>query len=709
VTTAATSSPARRPRRRLTKAERQRREAMTRSFSASPDLERDLVEKLVWLLQEHPADLAGAIAAVDADWFTVPDLRTVFDAMTGAVEAGDVRVATVNANIAKLDATDGVTGRSAAKAVLVDSLAALAGMRYPAERIRRDIELAAEPVAEAHRQRVELGKALDVIRDAGLPLVGPATAAPRALAMPAKRGLPVIELRPGTRADVTDQAEQLLAGEYFARGDRLVRVSTGIGGPMIEAATKESVADSLERLAAFAEVFEVAGGHAKTMCTDCPSWLSAVLVGKQRWPSMRQLRGIAHGPFVRPDGTIGGTKPGYDIATGLLVMTDHDWSGLVDTPTADDVWRAKNDLLDVIKDFPFEADHADVGRAVWLAAVLTVIGRPAFRGPSPMFVFDATTPGSGKTLLARLVSIIAHGCEPSLAGMPEAKAELGKTMTAILQRGATLHIFDNVSGTIGNSVLDQLLTSWTYQDRRLGTNETIEAENRLTLIATANNARIGADTARRSLTLRLQPLVDNPEDLVFERNAADHARENRPRLLAAAVTILRWGFMQAEAGRLPVKPFGSFEGWSDAIRLAVLHAGLPDPLESQKLVRRMDDGSQLRAAFLDAWEGWRPGFVGTARKMISQLFALDDARQFVDDTDGAEKMRAVVMDLTNCAKAAAGSEEAKKLGVVLREMRGRIYNGRSIETDRRSEAGMEWHLLTSRRPGDEWNTVDFGS
>jgi hypothetical protein len=350
------------------------------------------------------------------------------------------------------------------------------------------------------------------------------------------------------------------------------------------------------------------------------------------------------------------------------------------------------DLCELLKDFPFEEGTEEVGRAVWVAGLLTLVARPAFEGPSPLFLFDATTAGSGKTLLARLLGLIATGHEPPLAGMPPSSVELKKAITAALLQGDAMHVFDNCTATIGNDVLDMLLTSTNYQDRRLGTNETIVAEARMALVATSNNAAIGADTARRTLTLRLRPTVDHPEEREFDRDLAAFAVANRPKLLGAALTILRWHFMQGAAGRPKARPFGSFTGWSDVVRLAVMRAGMADPLESQVMVRRIDDGTRLRGSLLEAWAAWRPGFRGTARKLVAELFDIDRAKEFVDASDEAERMRAIVMDLTECTGRRPGSNETRKMGYLIRGMRGRVFGGWSVDNCNDGREGTEWAL-----------------
>src|SRR5262249_50093017 len=134
------------------------------------------------------------------------------------------------------------------------------------------------------------------------------------------------------------------------------------------------------------------------------------------WPDIRLLDAIVEAPMMRLDGTIL-DKPGYDPATALLYLPNCKYPPIPEHPTRDDARRAAALLLALVTDFPFAAmadseGRADGGaahRAAWLAAVLTVLVRFAIDGPVPLFVLDATTPGSGKTLLAELVALIAFG------------------------------------------------------------------------------------------------------------------------------------------------------------------------------------------------------------------------------------------------------------------------------------------------------------
>jgi hypothetical protein len=675
---------------RLTARER-RMVAREVNLTADPEAEQAALSCLVCAFRDYPDVVGRMLEQLPRQLFTVDGAGELLVAAGLAAGSDRLNVEGLAGSLRIVHEDDKTIHETAPATALLVAGAEYVGVNNASRSaLEAHFVWATGKIQKAFENRQRAERLVAEAKELNVPLALTASARPPAPKLP--RGLPVIRVEAANRAEVTDRAEAELAREFFVRDGRLVVIGDGLLGPTICVATKERVADRLERLCSFVDVFTGDNGEPCQVQTPCPGWLPPVMVGKQAWPAMRQLRGIARGPFMRPDGTIGGTRQGYDEATQLMVVTADNWTEFDTDPTGEDVRQAVADLCELLKDFPFEDGTEEVGRAVWVAALLTLVARPAFEGPSPLFLFDATTAGSGKTLLARLLGLIATGHEPALAGMPPSSVELKKAITAALLQGDVIHVFDNCTTTIGNDVLDMLLTSTNYQDRRLGTNETIVAEARMALVATSNNAAIGADTARRTLTLRLRPKVDHPEEREFDRDLAAFAVANRPKLLGAALTILRWHFMQGAVGRPKARPFGSFTGWSDVVRLAVIRAGMADPLESQAMVRRIDDGTRLRGSLLEAWAAWRPGFRGTARKLVADLFDIDRDAEFVDQSDEAERMRSLVMDLTNCTGRRPASNEVRKLGYVIRGMRGRVFGGWSVDSCRDGKEGNEWAL-----------------
>ena len=106
--------------------------------------------------------------------------------------------------------------------------------------------------------------------------------------------------------------------------------------------------------------------------------------------------------------------------------------------------------------------------------------------------------------------------------------------------------------------LCQVLTQRTVRARILGRSEAPELPANVMVTATGNNLALLADMTRRFLLCRLDPQCERPELRQFERDAIAFSTERRPRLVAAALTVLR---AYHAAGRPEQeRAFGGYEG-----------------------------------------------------------------------------------------------------------------------------------------------------
>ena len=218
-------------------------------------------------------------------------------------------------------------------------------------------------------------------------------------------------------------------------------------------------------------------------------------------------------------------------------------------------------------DFPFaKPEH----RAAWLAFVLTPLARHAFSGPSPLFLIDANTRGSGKSLLADVGGILATGTTLARMSNPRDDEECRKRITALALAGDSMVLIDNIIGNLGCASLDAALTSPdSWKDRILGKSEMVELPLSLTWTATGNNVMLEADTSRRTLQIRLDSPEENPElRSGFQiPHLVAHVKQQRAALVAAGLTILS-AYHTAGRPRMNLPPWGSFDAWSALIREA---------------------------------------------------------------------------------------------------------------------------------------------
>lgn len=89
--------------------------------------------------------------------------------------------------------------------------------------------------------------------------------------------------------------------------------------------------------------------------------------------------------------------PGYDEDTGLFFASGHtNFPTIPQYPGYDDAIAARDKLLKLISEFPFEKEE---DKSVAISAILTGIVRKTLR-TAPLHGFTATKMASGKSLLA---------------------------------------------------------------------------------------------------------------------------------------------------------------------------------------------------------------------------------------------------------------------------------------------------------------------
>jgi hypothetical protein len=230
-------------------------------------------------------------------------------------------------------------------------------------------------------------------------------------------------------------------------------------------------------------------------------------------------------------------------------------------PTESEVVESLQFLeTDLFSGFPFDsiADYANA-----LATLLEQFIKFQIYGCRPMRAFEAATPGTGKTLLARAICLISFGREVSMIAVPEDKKEWPKLITSLLMEMPEAIFFDNVK-YLHSMDLEAALTALYWKQRILGENTTIECVNRALWIATGNNIVYGGDLPRRIVPIRI---VANQED-PSKRPETDfkHAdllgwvNTNRSLLVHSCLTIIQYWINQGKP--LSKYRLGSFESWS---------------------------------------------------------------------------------------------------------------------------------------------------
>ncbi len=331
-----------------------------------------------------------------------------------------------------------------------------------------------------------------------------------------------------------------------------------------------------------------------------PEWAVDGIVSRESWPALRPIAAVSETPVLRPDGTILST-PGYDDLTGILYEPNADYEPIPDHPTAQELARAVADIREAICDFQFEKPAHETG---FFASVLTPLVKAAFDLRSPLFLFDASTPGVGKGLLSLTSGVIATGRLPSAISFPGQEDEREKRFTSCLMQGDRIIRFDNVEGFLGGKALCMLISEPIYTGRILGISKNWTGPADATLFATANNCQLGRDMDRRVCHIRLQTDDERPElRKGFKHpNLLSHVRKNQPRLTRAALIILR-AYFAAGRPKQEFEPWGTFEVWADIVVGALRFAGLPDPGTAREELRLSANGET--DSYRDLVCGWQ--------------------------------------------------------------------------------------------------------
>jgi hypothetical protein len=306
------------------------------------------------------------------------------------------------------------------------------------------------------------------------------------------------------------------------------------------------------------------------------------------------LQGVIQSPTLRSDGTIL-QEPGYDPASALLYDAGNViFPPVSEAPTKADAEKAIALITEPFRDFCFASD-AD--RSVMIAAVLTALVRPMFPS-APLFAIDAPTAGTGKSLLAETVGIIATGHKPAMLSQGFNGEEDQKRLSSVLMAGDQIIVIDNCDRPIQGEFLCTMLTQERVRPRILGKSEMRTLPTRCLVMATGNNLTLSGDVTRRALICRMDAGMERPDRRQFGFDPRVEARTMRPRLVAAGLTILR-AYIAADRPQAMDK-IGSFEDWN-LVREAIVWLGYDDPADTRERVLADDPAKAVLLDLLRLW------------------------------------------------------------------------------------------------------------
>ena len=423
-----------------------------------------------------------------------------------------------------------------------------------------------------------------------------------------------VQVGKGLRVASTDAVLQVMRdrGELFDFGEGAVAyVATGRARPV----TQDWLTDHMGRVCEFYTVKTRKGADGGEelveVADDAPLPVARAILAKHGERRFKKLVAVVTAPTLRADGSVLDV-PGHDAESGLLYYSDDPNPPKVPaSPTPAEALAALRFLWKPFAKFPLVDD---VARGVVLHGMLTAAVRAALP-TAPGIALDAPAAGTGKTLLARCIGILATGAEPAVLPPADDDAETRKRLFAALREGARVLLWDNVREPLGCAALDSFLTAGTFQDRILGSSETASLPNRAQFIATGNNLRLTGDTCRRIFLARLDAQSEKPYARDFDFCPAQRIEVERTRYVVAALTIIR-AYIAAGRPKSGSGRTASFELWDDLVRQPICwlktlvdgldDASLPaldDPLKAAQQAFDQDPETTKHTAFLHAWHG----------------------------------------------------------------------------------------------------------
>ena len=241
--------------------------------------------------------------------------------------------------------------------------------------------------------------------------------------------------------------------------------------------------------------------------------------------------------------------------------------------------------------------------SAFLVGLLTAVCRPSlWLAPAMLVTAPAVSgAGTGKGLLVRAICTIAFGIRPRAFTTGSERQELDKRLAAELIEAQPALFLDNANGiALRSDTLASVLTERPARVRLLGQTRMVPMNSTAFVAVTGNGLTVTEDLARRFIPCELDARCEDPEVRPFPAGFLEQIERRRAELLAAALTIWRWGRQKA-TGLARGKPLGSFESWTEWCRDPFVALGCRDPVERIELLKANDPRRRRIADLFRTW------------------------------------------------------------------------------------------------------------
>jgi hypothetical protein len=427
---------------------------------------------------------------------------------------------------------------------------------------------------------------------------------------------PQLVIQAGNLPTTAMELRDLLAasGRLFDRGVPVRVIQTADGSsPAAAPLTRNNVVMEAHRLCQ-----PIKAKDDEVVAVTLPDRLAQMYLDMTGEWGLPPLVGVSTAPVLSGDGGVR-EADGYDAATGLW-CSGVPKLDLPAQPSRAEAEAALRLLREAFRTFPF-ADAArhpdpvfgvevvDVAKApgmdesVFLVGLLTAVCRSSlWLAPGLLVTAPAVSgAGSGKGLLVRGACAIAFGTRLRAFTMGGERQELDKRLAAELIEAQPALFLDNANGiALRSDTLASILTERPARVRLLGQTRMVPLNSTAFVAVTGNGLTVSEDLGRRFILCELDARCEDPELRPFPSGFLEEIEQRRAKLLAAALTIWRWGRQNAQA-LIRGKPLGSFETWAEWCRDPLVTLGCRDPVERIGALKANDPYRQRIADLFRTW------------------------------------------------------------------------------------------------------------
>ncbi len=211
--------------------------------------------------------------------------------------------------------------------------------------------------------------------------------------------------------------------------------------------------------------------------------ISQIMDMAGEWP-FPPLAGVIGCPTLGPGGSLL-SREGYDLATGLVLISAVIMPRLSDCPTREEAEAAAALLGSLLDEFPFATP---VDRAVAMSMLVTPVLRGAM-AVAPIHLTIAAEAGTGKSYLADVSSTIATGEKAAAVAVAPNPEETEKRLVGAALAGHPIISLDNCRETLEGDFLCQVSERPLLQLRALGKSDPVRVANTFSVFANGSKSQ----------------------------------------------------------------------------------------------------------------------------------------------------------------------------------------------------------------------------